>query len=75
MTTLMLVVILCVQLTQMLVVLFLWRMFMSKTADLTAAVDKVLAYISSLQNAPVTQDSEVQAQVDRLNAAVPQPQP
>lgn len=55
------------------IILFALGGQMSKTADLTAAVDKVLAYIVSLQNAPVTPDAEVQAQVDRLNAAVPQP--
>lgn len=48
----------------------LWRVYVSLTAQLTAAVDRV---VNLLQNPPVpanvTPDSEVQTQIDRLNNA------
>lgn len=48
------------------------RMEMSKINELTAAVDAVLAALTALQGAGAnsTPDDEVQAQVDRLNAAL-----
>lgn len=52
------------------VILVLGEHLMSKTAELTAAVDKAVQLI---QNPPVPQnvtpDDEVQAQADRLNTA------
>lgn len=52
--------------------LILWRgkKIMSKTAELTAAVDKAVA---ALQAGPAntTPDAEVQAQIDKLVAATP----
>lgn len=52
--------------------IILGRKILSKTAELTAAVDRAIQVI---QNPPVPQDmtpdSEVQTQVDKLNAALP----
>lgn len=52
-----------------------WRKSVSKTAELTAAVDAVVAEVQTLKDAQanVTPDSEVQAQVDRLTALVAPP--
>ena len=46
----------------------------SKTSDLSAAVDAILAFIQTLQAgaANTTPDADVQAQIDRLKAALPQ---
>ena len=55
------------------VILFaLWRNEMSKTAELTAAVDAAVAKINELETAS-TLDSEIQPQIDKLNAAVTPP--
>lgn len=51
------------------VLINLRRLIMSKTVELTAAVD---AAVAKLQ-APVTPDTEVQTQIDRLDAAVNPP--
>lgn len=52
---------------------YFWRKIVSKTAELTAVIDKA---ISVIQNPPVPQDvtpdSEIQPQIDRLQAALPQ---
>lgn len=60
----------------LLLFIYLWRKEMAKTAELTAAVDAAVAKINELRTSS-TPDADVQAQIDRLNAAVnpPAPQP